>query len=140
MREGWGSYPINRRPYMNGMPPYAVGMPSYPVEKGSEPCGKGVRTLWKEGRYPVERGSAPCGKRVGTLWKGGRYPVERGSVPCGNGSINWFFLFQPLTYPLPTCTILSQAAEKYDSKMFIRSKIMGNRGFGAYLLFLTSKK
>ena len=95
-------------------------------------CGKGVRTLWKEGRYPVERGSAPCGKRVGTLWKRektlwkeGRYPVEMGSAPCGNGLINCFFLFQPLTDPLPTCTILSQTAEKYDSKMFIRSKING---------------
>ena len=61
------------------------------------------------------------------MWKGGLHPVEKGSEPCGNGSINWFFLFQLLTYPLPTCTILSQAAEKYDSKMFIPSKIMGNR-------------
>ena len=90
-------------------------------------CGKGVSTLWKRGQHPVEKGSAPCGngekpcgKRVSTLWKGGQHPVETGQ------SIG-FFLFQLLIYPLPTCTILSQAAEKYDSKMFIRSKIMGNR-------------
>ncbi len=78
MREGWGSYTINRRPYMNGMPPYAVGMPPYAVEKGSEPCGNGKK---------------PCGKRVRTLWKRekilwkeGQYPVETGQSPVGSMS------------------------------------------------------
>ncbi len=104
MREGWGSYTINLRPYMNGMPPYAVETGLHPVETGLKPV--------ETGKNSVETGKTP---------------VERGSAPCGNGSINWVFLFQLLTYPLPTCTILSQAAEKYYSKMFIRSKIMGNR-------------
>jgi len=76
-------------------------------------------TLWKRGQNPVETRKNPV--------ETGEKCVEKGSEPCGNGSINWFFLFQLLSYPLPTCTILSQAAEKYDSKMFIRSKIMGNR-------------
>jgi hypothetical protein len=49
MREGWGSYTINRCPYMDGRRSYMNGMPPYSVEKGSAPCGNG---------------SVPCGKRV----------------------------------------------------------------------------
>jgi hypothetical protein len=90
-------------------------MPPYPVKRGQHPV--------ETGKNPVERGSEPCGnrkkpcgKRVSTLWKRGQYPVEKGQ------SID-FFLFQRLTYPLSTCTILSQASEKYYSKMFIKQII-----------------
>jgi|GEM_PF-202203 len=52
-----------------------------------------------------------------------------GLKSCGNGSINWFFSVPTIDLSPSYLynSLSSQAAEKYDSKVFIRSKIMGNR-------------